>query len=453
MAQSLDDRLYRLVTFQDYNTWMPLLAVSLLGVSAGVIGVFLVLRGRALVGDVVGHAALPGVVIAFFVQELLSTGAGRNVGGLLMGALLSGLAGAGCVLLIDRYSRIKADAALAIVLSLFYGGGTALLTMVQRLSSGGQAGLKSYLSGKSASLVASDVWLSGLMAVLLLGVTLLLFKNWVLLCFDEAYAAAQGQPVGWLDALLITLAAMISVLGMQSVGLVLVVGLLIIPPAAARFWTDDVRWMAIGSGIIGGLSGALGVAISSLGPRIATGPTIILCSSAIFLLSVFAGARRGVWWQWRMQRQLQQEIQRQDLQRACYEAIEAECGRIPTFDELTTRTVALATLQHELAIEPARLRRLIEVAMAESWLVPAGDAAWRLTRTGAELAARTTRNHRLWEQYLLAYADVAPGQVHRYADTIEHVLDAALVAELEQLLAGQARGLPQIGAKSQATRP
>ena len=81
------------------------------------------------------------------------------------------------------------------------------------------------------------------------------------------------------------------------------------------------------------------------------------------------------------------------------------------------------------------------------------EAEWRLIVTGAELAARTTRNHRLWEQYLLAYADVAPGQVHRYADTIEHVLDAALVAELEQLLAGQARGLPQIGAKSQATRP
>lgn len=293
---SLADRLYRLATFQDYNTWAPLATTAVLGATAGVVGVFLVLRGRALVGDVVGHAALPGIGLAFLLLELAAPGTGRSTPALLAGALLTGLAGAGCTLLIDRYSRAKADAALAIVLSLFYGGGIVLLSIAQRLETGSQAGLKDYLSGKSASLVASDAVLSVVLGAVVIGATLLLFKEWTLLCFDDAFAAAQGYPVVGLDALLIGLSAVVAVLGMQSVGLVLVVALLIIPPAAARFWTDDVHVMAAGAGLIGALSGALGVAVSSLAPRIATGPTIVLFAAAMFGVSLLLGRRRGLLW-------------------------------------------------------------------------------------------------------------------------------------------------------------
>jgi manganese/zinc/iron transport system permease protein len=290
----VSDRLHRLVTFQDYNTWVPLLTTAVLGGTAGVVGVFLVLRGRALVGDVVGHAALPGIGLAFLALELVAPGTGRSTPALLAGALLTGLAGAGCTLLIDRYSRVKADAALAVVLSLFYGGGIVLLSIAQRLESGSQAGLKDYLSGKSASLVAADAVMSVALGMVVIGVTLLLFKEWTLLCFDDQFAATQGYPVVWLDAALIGLSAVVAVLGMQSVGLVLVVALLIIPPAAARFWTDDVRVMAAGAGLIGALSGALGVAASSLGPRIATGPTIVLFAAGMFGVSLLGGRRRGL---------------------------------------------------------------------------------------------------------------------------------------------------------------
>ena len=294
--ESVAGKLVRLVTFQDYNTWAPLVTTAILGGCAGVVGVFLVLRGRALVGDVVGHAALPGIGLAFLILELHTPGAGRSTPALLAGALLSGLAGAICVLVIDRFSRAKADAALAIVLSLFYGGGIVLLSIVQRFGAGSQAGLKDYLSGKAASLVASDAVLTAALTGLVLAITVALFKEWTLLCFDEGYAAAQGYPVLRLDALLIGLTAVVSVLGMQSVGLVLVVALLIIPPAAARFWTDDIRRMALLAGVMGGLSGALGVAASSLAPRIATGPTIVLFATAMFVVSLLAGRRRGLLW-------------------------------------------------------------------------------------------------------------------------------------------------------------
>ncbi|MCA9053673.1 MAG: metal ABC transporter permease [Planctomycetaceae bacterium] len=440
---------WRLVTFQDYNTWVPLVATALIGLSAGVVGTFLVLRGRALVGDVVGHAALPGIVLGFLAADLFGGSGGRSIPLLLGGALLTGLLGAGCVLLIDRYSKIKSDAALAIVLSLFYGGGTVLLSVAQRLDSGSQAGLKNYLSGKTASLVAGDVWLSGVLAVVLLGVTLLLFKEWTLLCFDDGFGATQGYPSGWLDTLLIGLAAVISVLGMQSVGLVLVVGLLIIPPAAARFWTDDIRWMTLGSGLIGAASGGLGVAASSLAPRIATGPTVVLTGSLVFIVSLCCGRRRGLVWRALEQRRFRRQILRQDLLRAGFESVEEQLGKTPSAAELSKVNLCLDGLRAEMGCEPAVARSVAEAAAREGLLREVGDDCWRLTPSGAEAAAAITRNHRLWELYLMEYADVAPALVHRHADAIEHVLEPRMVAELEQLLDQRGIAAPSSGEATQ----
>jgi manganese/zinc/iron transport system permease protein len=436
-------RLARLVSLQDYNTWAPLLATALLGVSAGVVGTLVVLRGRALVGDVVGHAALPGIVLAFLIQ-VLAGGTGRWVPALLAGALVTGLAGAVATMAIDRYSRARADAALAIVLSLFYGGGTVLLSVAQRTDSASQAGLKNYLSGQTASLVASDVWLSAGLAAVVISISLLLFKEWTLLCFDEAFLTTQGYPSGRLDALLIGVAAVVSVLGMQSVGLVLVVGLLIIPPAAARFWTDDIRWMAGGAAAIGAASGALGVAASSLAPRVAAGPTIILVSAAMFAVSLCCGRRRGLLWRWFDQRRMRIETARQDLLRAMYEVIETASGGVPDAAELTRRPVPISELAIATPGGPAAARRAAESAVQAGLLQLDPGPAWRLTPAGAQAASRTTRNHRLWELYLLEYADVAPAHVHRHADAIEHVLEPGMVAELERLLAARSVPLPPV---------
>lgn len=432
-APTFIDRLVRLVTFQDYNTWVPLLATALLGASAGVVGVFTVLRGRSLIGDVIGHSALPGILIAFFVLESLSPGSGRSTPALMLGALVSGLLGAGCVLLIDRLSRIKADAALAIVLSLFYGAGAVLLSAAQRLDTGSQVGLRDYLSGKTAALVGGDVWVSAGIAVVLLGLTLLLFKEWALLCFDDQFATVIGRPVLILDSLLIGLVAVVSIIGMKSVGLVLVVALLLVPASAARFWTDNVRWMAGLAGVIGGLCGAGGVAASALGPRFAAGPMIVLTGGLAFLASLFLGTRRGVAWNWMQQRRLQQRIGRQDLMRACFEIAEARLGHSPRDEQLQGETFGLAPLLQQHRVGEPAMRKLIRSAERAGLLSKHSDDSWRLSAAGAAAASRTARNHRLWELYLTRYADIAPNHVHHDADRIEHVLDAGIIKELEAL--------------------
>jgi manganese/zinc/iron transport system permease protein len=394
----------------------------------------MVLRRRALIGDVVGHSALPGILIAFLLLEFLAPGSGKSTPALLAGAFVSGILGAVCVTLIDRYSRIKSDAALAIVLSIFYGGGIVLLSVAQKLDSGSQAGLKSYLSGRTASLVAGDVGLTAGIAAVLLVLALLLFKEWTLLCFDEEFAAALGRPVVLLDTLLISLVAVVAIIGMKSVGLILVVALLIIPAVAARFWTDDIRWMAAISGGIGGFSGAAGVAVSSLASRIAAGPTIVLIGSAVFVLSLFLGRRRGVVWRAVEHHRLKARVGRQDLLRACYEVVEEQSGAPPTPARLTEFDITLPALLAGSSDRPDSVRALARKAERDGLLIRTGGDAWRLTPQGAADAARTTRNHRLWELYLIQYADVAPSHVHRDADAIEHVLEPAMIAELEALL-------------------
>lgn len=278
----------------DYNTRVVLLGTLLLGATAGMVGTFLVLRKRALIGDVVGHATLPGIGIAFLVGESISSGSGKSTPALLLGATIAGLLGAAAVAALSRVRRVGADAAQAVVLGLFFGIGAALFRAIQQVPAGDAAGLNGYLYGKAASMVSDDVWLFAVAAMLVLACVLALHKELVLLCFDPDFAAATGLPVRTLDLLLTGLAVIVTVLGLQSVGLILVVATLTIPAAAARFWTDRAGVMTALAAGIGGSAAVVGVLISALVPKIAAGGTIVLVGGLLFGVSLVLGPKGGL---------------------------------------------------------------------------------------------------------------------------------------------------------------
>jgi manganese/zinc/iron transport system permease protein len=424
------ERLERVILLRDPNTRVVLLGTALLGGMAGVVGVFMLLRRRSLVGDVVGHAALPGIAGGFLVAEILHPGAGKSLPILLTGAFATGLCGALCVMLIDRYSRVKSDAALAVVLSAFYGAGAVLLSIVQRTSSGAAAGLSTYLSGKTASLLAADVWVFAGATAVILAVTLLLFKELTLLCFDTEFAAASGWPVLLLDALLITLVAAVTIIGMQSVGLLLVVATLITPAAAARFWTDDIRRLALIAGALGAGSAVIGIIISAMFPRVAAGATIVLVAGVLFVISLLLGRRRGVLWRRWEQQQLEQRIARDDLIRAIYEQTEMRGEVLHSQPPPVTRDSVLAARSWS----QRQVDRLVRWAVNAGLLSHVGEREIRLTADGLASGRRLVRNHRLWELYLIKYADIAAVHVDHTADLIEHIVDPGIVAELEHIL-------------------
>jgi manganese/zinc/iron transport system permease protein len=180
------------------------------------------------------------------------------------------------------------------VLGLFFGVGAALFRAVQQVPAGDAAGLNGYLYGKAASLVASDVWLFAAAAAVVLAVVLALHKEFVLVCFDAEFAAATGLPVKRLDLLLTGLAVAVTVLGLQSVGLVLVVATLTIPPAAARFWTDRAGVMTALAAGLGGLAAVAGTTLSALVPKLAAGATIVLAGGVLFAVSLVFGPKGGL---------------------------------------------------------------------------------------------------------------------------------------------------------------
>jgi manganese/zinc/iron transport system permease protein len=425
----------------DYNTRVVLLGSVVLGMSGGVVGTFLLLRKQALLGDVVSHAALPGVGLAFLTMEILQPGSGKWLPGLLLGAATAAAFSMGLTTWLRHATRLKDDAVLAIVLSVFFGLGIVLLTMVQRLPTGNAAGLAHFIYGKAAAMRAADVrWMA---AIALVSVVLCaaLFKELRLLAFDERFAASQGWPVVVLDLLIKSLAVIVAVVGLQSVGLLLVVAVLIVPPAAARFWSERLAMLLVLAALFGGVAAGAGVMLSAVYPRMATGATITLCGTVLFIVSLLCGVRRGLLWRWFVLRGVKRKQEDQHLLRAFYEQLCGERGGV-TEEELCQEVVTAAQLVAHRSWSARDVVRLLRRAQRNGYVTQT-KAGYQLTLRGAALARQVVRNHRLWELYLIRYADSAPALVDRQVDEIEHVLDAELLSQLEEQLAAEDRELPR----------
>jgi manganese/zinc/iron transport system permease protein len=276
----------------DYTIRNVALGAAILGVVGGVLGSFAILRRQGLFGDALAHATLPGVCLAFMLS-----GAKAPVV-LLSGAALSAVLGALLILIIVNSTRIKQDAALGIVLSVFFGAGTVLLTYTGGSGSGDQSGLDRFIFGQAATIVWDDVVIMAILAALALLVVALLFKEFKLLSFDPAFAASLGFPVGMLNVLLTLLIVVAVIVGIQAVGVVLMAAMLIIPAASARQWTDGLGAMVVISGLFGAFSGVSGALISAAGANLPTGPLIVLCATVLLVLSLFLGRSQGFLWGW-----------------------------------------------------------------------------------------------------------------------------------------------------------
>ncbi len=426
--------LRRLTGLADYNTRVVLLGSLLLGMVSGAVGSFMVLRKRAMISDVVSHAALPGIVAAFMVMTVLG-GDGKTWLALLAGALFSGLLGMAAVHVITSSVKVKQDAALGVVLSVFFGAGVVLLGFTQRMKSGSSAGLESFIYGKTASMLASDAWLLAGSALVAALICLAFFKEFRLVCFDAEFARAQGWPVRRVDALLTGLVVVVTVIGLQAVGLILMIALLITPAVTARFWTDRLGAMVIIASVLGGLACVTGAALSALFPRVPAGSVIVLSCSALFLVSLLVGRRRGLVPEAVRRIRLAARMERHHVLRALYEQWEQRGGR-GTHPGAGTALVSAGDLAAVRRWSQMRLQRVLREAAADGEVELDAWPLVRLTGRGMQHARQLVRNHRLWEWYLIRHAEVDPQHVDRDADEIEHVLGAAMVRELEATVPG-----------------
>jgi len=276
-----------------YNTIVVMLGAAALGAATGMVGVFAMLRRRALVADAVAHATLPGVALGFITAVALGY-SGRSLPFLLGGAALTAILSALSIQWITNRTRLTEDTAIASVLATYFAVGIVLLTVIQTLKAGGQAGLDIYLLGATAGMLRAEAITLAVFSLLVAGTIAALFKELTLISFDADYARAHGFPVRILDLVILGLVLAVVVIGLRVVGLVLIVALLIIPPAAARFWTDHAGPMMLISGAIGAVSAYFGAAISAVRPDTPTGAVIVLVAFVLLLTGVFFGSARGI---------------------------------------------------------------------------------------------------------------------------------------------------------------
>lgn len=426
----ITEELFRTLLLQDYNTRIVVIGSFLLGISSGLVGTSLFLRKRALLSDTLSHATLPGIAIAYLMLVAAGQGA-RNLFVLLIGAAIASVIAVLALGLLKRTTRLKDDALLSIIMSVFFGLGISILGIISRNAPSESAGLQKFIYGSTASMIASDAMLMGGVAIVVALIMIVLLKEFQLLSFDSGFAASEGYSVFWLDLLMMTLVVAVTVTGLQAVGLILVVALLVIPPVTARFWTHDYRTLLLLSAIFGGVSAAVGSLVSAFLIDVPTGAVIVLTAAALFVFSLLFGSAKGMLNQWLQARSLAAHMGQQHLLRAIYESQDAES--VPQGELHINCSVPLQTLQHCRSWSPKQLNTLI-LREENRGRVISDSQGLRLTEIGLKEAKRLVRSHRLWELYLITYADIAPSHVDRSADDIEHVLDAELVAKLEAKL-------------------
>jgi len=209
-----------------YNTLVVACGVAAVGCAAGVVGSLALLRKRPLVGDAAAHATLAGVAGAF-----LLTGR-RDLVSLLTGALVAALVGLGALVLVRRVTRTRDDAATAFVIGGGFGLGIALVSGITARGIPGGGGLEHFLLGHAAALTADDARLLTAVSAAAIALVVLALKEFTLVAFDASFAAATGWPVVLLDQALVTLVAVMVVVGLPAAGAVLVTALIVIPPVA-----------------------------------------------------------------------------------------------------------------------------------------------------------------------------------------------------------------------------
>jgi manganese/zinc/iron transport system permease protein len=373
------DRLIDLLPLS-YTNSVVLIGAVILGVTSGVLGAFAVLRERSLVGDALSHAALPGVAIAFLV-----TGA-KDASSLAIGAACACLVGALFMVGIERTGRIRADAAIGVVLAGFFSVGLVLLTYLANFNNANQAGLDKYLFGQAAGVLERDLVVMAALCAASLALIAVAWRPLKTTLFDPAFAGSIGLPVRMLEVAMTALLVVAVVVGIRTVGAILMVALLVVPTVTARQFADRLAPVLCLAGLVGALVGGAGALLSE-SAELPTGPVIVLVGFGVALGAVLLAPGRGVAWRARRllaaRRRASTESVLVDLETALHAG-----------PPLTEAELMLASGRSSAAIRRA-LRDLDRAGMLSR-----DDGRIFLSESGAAAAHAVMERRDLWSAWL-----------------------------------------------------
>jgi len=422
--------------FTDPVLRAPTLGCMLMCLAASLMGVIVFLRRQSLIGEALAHASYPGVILGIVAAGLLAIPDGEELQLsvlILFGAFLTSLLGLWAIHFLEKKMRVPGDAALCFVLSTFFGIGLTITSEVQFSFTSLYKQSLNYLYGQAATMTDIHIVIYGVLALVVIVMILLLYKELQVITFDRAYAKSLGISVQTIDILLFILVAIAVIIGIRSVGVVLMSAMLIAPAVAARQFTNRLSILLMLAAFFGMLSGFFGnyfsVELTDLlshaypSARIIlpTGPMIVLVATAICILALLFAPERGLLIRiWRIAR----------FRFTCIcENILKEMWRIDPKGIFSVEQV----VKYQ-TISPFYLKWILWRMRRNGWIEQEANNAYRLTSDGQYRAANIVRLHRLWEVYLANYLGMGVERVHRNAEEMEHILTPELENELTLLL-------------------
>jgi manganese/zinc/iron transport system permease protein len=420
--------------FTDAVLRAPTIGCILMCFAASLVGVIVVLRKQSLIGEALSHASYPGVILgvifaAFIgIEDSAETAVALFI---IAGAFLSALLGLYLIYGLERKLKVKSDSALCFILSAFFGIGLTLASEVQFSHTSFYRQVQVYLYGQAATMTNIHIYIYGLLALAVLTIILLFYKEIQAIIFDRNYAKSLGINTKPIDALIFILIVLAVVIGIRSVGVVLMSAMLIAPAVAARQYTNQLSLLFVLSALFGMTSGYLGnyfsvegtYQLSILYPRarlaLPTGPMIVIVASTICILSLLFAPERGFVWRslriyYFRHRSLSENLLK-TLWHADHSLNFAEITRFQSANKLYLNLIVLDLIRN-------------------GWVKKKSDKTLSLTPEGQAWAAKIVRLHRLWEVYLVDYLGVGAEKVHRSAEEMEHLITPELEEELILLL-------------------
>jgi manganese/zinc/iron transport system permease protein len=422
--------------FTDPVLRAPTLGCMLMCLAASLVGVIVFLRKQSLLGESLSHASYPGVILGVIAAGLLGIGESREVAltsFIMGGAFLTALLGLWVIQKMEKRLHVQSDAALCFVLSSFFGIGLTLASQVQFSFTSLYRQVQVYLYGQAATMTDANVWIYALLSCAVVICLVLFYKELLAMTFDHTYAKTLGIPTQFVNTLLFLLVVLAVVIGIRSVGVVLMSAMLIAPAVAARQYTQKLSLMLLLAAFFGLASGFLGNYLSVKGAyalmradpqtrmSLPTGPMIVLVASSICLVSLCLAPERGFLWR--------------VLRKICFRYRCLAENLLKSIWRAGPETpIPFERLKIDQGAHPLYLRFILWRLAQNGWIEKVGRSQVKLTTEGEAWAAKIVRLHRLWEVYLADYLGVGVERVHRSAEEMEHILTPELERELTLLL-------------------
>jgi manganese/zinc/iron transport system permease protein len=411
----MEDFIY-FFSFQDPNVIFVVMGISFLSISAAMVGTFTFLDKKALIGDAISHAVLPGVCLAFMFAGT------KNPYWIVAGAFTTGALATYSITWISSKTKLKEDTVIASVLSVFFGVGIVFMTKLQQTGNAAISGLDHFLFGNAISIVGEDLWVYGALALTTIIILFIFYKEFKVLVFNKAFAETVGLPVRRLEFLFNSLMVLAVVTGIQAIGVVLMAALLITPGAAARFWTDRLGRMLMIAVSFAVFSGITGAYISFTLPNMPTGPWVVVVLSSMAFFSFCFSPKKGLITRWYSKRMYERKIHSDHILKSLYHAWVKQKKGIPLVD-----------IQKDFSRKESETNSSLKNLRKNGFIQLDKDRI-HLKENGLKEARRIVRLHRLWELYLTEYMNIAPDHVHDTAEKMEHILTPEIEVRLDAKL-------------------